>query len=228
VFAVPTIVAIHQGVVVVDKPAGVRADGSDQVGVPDLPSWLDARTNIPSGTRPAHRLDLQASGLVLCAAAPKMRAMLGEALGTGRIEKTYLALVHGRTRKKGIIRRTLKDNRRKRPLMAVTRYRTLESLGPVSLLAVRIETGRKHQIRRHFEGIGHPLVGDSRYRGRRKQRVTGAPARLWLHARALVLPGPLLGDATAADFVFEAPLPSELLDHLALLRDALVPDGIEE
>jgi 23S rRNA-/tRNA-specific pseudouridylate synthase len=157
-----------------------------------------------------------------------MRAMLGEALGTGRIEKTYLALAHGRTRKKGVIRRKLKDNRRKQPLPATTRYRTLEVLGTVSLVAVRIETGRKHQIRRHFEGIGHPLVGDSRYRGRRKRGLPGAPSRLWLHARALVLPGPLLGDPVAEDLVFESPLPTELLAHLGSLREALLPDGDEE
>ena len=63
------------------------------------------------------------------------------------------------------------------------------------------------------------------YRGRRKNGVPGAPTRLWLHARALILPSPLLGDATAGDLVFEAPLPSELLDHLTALRDALVPHG---
>ncbi|HCH62337.1 MAG: hypothetical protein CL927_10020 [Deltaproteobacteria bacterium] len=224
----PLVLAMHQGLVVVDKPAGVRTDGSDLPGVPDLPSWLDTQPQVPPGTRPVHRLDLQASGLVLCAPAPKMRALLSEALGSGRIEKTYLALVRGRTRKKGVIRRTLKDNRRKRALSAVTRYRTLESLGAASLVAVRIETGRKHQIRRHFEGIGHPLVGDTRYRGRHKKRLTGAPDRLWLHARALVLPGALLGDPVAEDRVFEASLPVELLAHLERLRSALEPVGSEE
>ncbi len=226
--AEPRIVAQEQGLVVVDKPAGVRTDGSDQPGIPDLPSWLDARPDLPSGTRPAHRLDLQASGLVLCAAGPKLRAVLGEALGSGHIEKTYLALVYGHTRKKGVIRRPLKDARRKKAVAATTRYRTLEHLGPVSLLAVRIETGRKHQIRRHFEGLGHPLVGDSRYRGRQKHPLKDAPDRLWLHARALVLPGSVLGDPTAPELVAEAPLPAELIDHLAALRDALMAGGDEE
>lgn len=224
----PTIVAVHQGVYVVDKPAGVRTDGSDQPGVPDLPGWLDAQSMVPTGTRPVHRLDLQASGLVLCAPDPRVRALLGEALGNGSIEKTYLALAHGRTRKKGVIRRKLKDNRRKQALSATTRYRTLEALERVSLLAVRIETGRKHQIRRHFEGIGHPLVGDTRYRARRKRGLAGAPDRLWLHARALVLPGALLGDPVAEELVFEAPLPVELRMHLEALRAEMSPAGDEE
>lgn len=225
----PQVVAAVHGIVVVDKPAGVRSDGSDQPGVPDLPRWLDAQPGLPHATRPAHRLDLQASGLVLCAADPTVRAWLGDALGAGRIEKTYLTLVHGRTRKKGTIRRALQDGRRKRKLAAVTRYRTLETLGDLSLLAVRIETGRKHQIRRHLEGIGHPIVGDTRYRGRHKKPPPGAPDRLWLHARALVLPGPLLDAAPGSrsartdtpDTVLEAPLPAELLDHLHALRAAL-------
>ena len=225
---VPSIVAREGGLVVVDKPAGVRTDGSDRPGVPDLPTWLDARADLPPGTRPAHRLDLGASGLVLCAASPELRADLGHALAAGDIEKTYLAMVYGRTRQKGTIRRKLQDNRRKSKLSALTRYRTLEHLGPVSLLAVRIETGRKHQIRRHLEGIGHPLVGDTRYRGRRKRPLRGAPDRLWLHARALVVPGPLSGDPTASDLVFEAPLAAELLAHLDALRAHLAPTDAEE
>jgi len=226
--ASPAVVAMEQGLVVVDKPAGVRTDGSDRPGIPDLPGWLDAQHDVPSGTRPAHRLDLGASGLVLCAADSQLRAHIGAALGDGSIQKTYLAVVFGRTRKKGTIRRKLQDNRRKRPLAAITRYRTLEHLGPVSLIAIRIETGRKHQIRRHMEGIGHPLVGDQRYRGRRKHPLHGAPNRIWLHARALVVPGNVAGDPTAAELVFEAPLPPELLEHLSALRTALEGAGDEE
>ena len=215
----PSLVAVDHGLVVVHKPAGVRTDGSDRPGIPDLPGWLDRSGAVPTGTRPAHRLDLGASGLVLCAADPTLRARIGEALAAHTIEKTYLALVYGRTRKKGTIRRKLQDHRRRQKLVAVTRYRTLEHLGPVSLVAVRIETGRKHQIRRHFEGLGHPLVGDTRYRGRRKHPLAGAPDRIWLHARALVLPAGLL-HPTAGEQVYEAPLPPELLDHLQALRAA--------
>ena len=91
----------------------------------------------------------------------------------------------------------------------MTRYRTLEWLGSFSLLAVRIETGRKHQIRRHLHGIGHPVIGDPRHGPRRPVRVPGWPGRLWLHARVLVLPG---GET------FEDPLPRELLASLDAMR----------
>ena len=135
--AQPRLVAEVAGIFVVDKPAGVRSDGSDQAGVPDLPSWLDREQVAVPGTRPAHRLDLQASGLVLCAADPKLRATIGEALAQGAIEKTYLTLVHGRTRKKGTVRRPLQDGRRSRKVSATTRYRTIEVLGDLSILLQR-------------------------------------------------------------------------------------------
>lgn len=201
------------GLVVVDKPSGVRTDGSDQPGIPDLPAWLDAHPALPVGVRPVHRLDLSASGLVLCSADATLRATLGDALAQGAIHKTYLVLVHGRTHRKGTIRRPLSDARRGRPLSAVTHYRTLEHLGRFSLLAVTIDTGRKHQIRRHFHGLGHPVVGDTRYRAYRSAHKM--PDRLWLHARALELAS---GVINAQAHVFEAELPEELRASLQALR----------
>jgi 23S rRNA-/tRNA-specific pseudouridylate synthase len=150
--------------------------------------------------------------LVLCSADPAQRAAIGNALSNGTIEKTYLTLVHGRTRKKGVVRRPLQDGRRSRKLSATTRYRTLEVFERTSLLAVHIETGRKHQIRRHLHGIGHPIVGDERYRPRRKLSVPAFPGRLWLHAAQLILP-----DGTTVT----APLPEALLSHLDTLRQQL-------
>ena len=91
--------------------------------------------------------------------------------------------------KKGVIKRKLKDGRRGRPLSAITRYRTLLSNERYSLVRVTIETGRKHQIRRHFEGIGHPVVGDTRYRGRIPKARVEAASRLALHSWKLELPG---------------------------------------
>jgi 23S rRNA-/tRNA-specific pseudouridylate synthase len=120
-------------------------------------------------------------------------------------------MVFGKTRDKGIIRRTLQDARRKTKLDAVTRYRTVEAFKKCSLLDVTPETGRKHQIRRHLQGIGHAVVGDTRYRPRGKPTVPAFPGRLWLHAAEVTLP-----DGRH----FKAALPSELADHLKTLRAA--------
>jgi 23S rRNA-/tRNA-specific pseudouridylate synthase len=199
------------GILAVHKPAGWRVHPANADGTPDLVQWFEQQGL--RGVRPGHRIDAPASGIVLCAAAPGARAHISDLLQSPDTEKVYLALVHGQTRRKGTVRRPLADARRGRPLPALTRYRTLEQLGPVSLVAVRIETGRKHQIRRHLQGIGHAIVGDRRHRPRRRrQSVPGAPDRLWLHARALVLP-----DGTS----IEDALPAELLAHLDLLRQWL-------
>ena len=196
----------------VEKPAGLRIHPANNDGAPDLYAWLAGRE---PGVIPAHRLDALTSGLVLCSANPQVRAQIGQWLSEGAIQKIYLALVFGRTRKKGIIRRPLPDARRRRPLLAITRYRTREWLGHFSLVEVRPETGRRHQIRRHLQDIGHPVIGDPRYRPRRHRSVPASPGRLWLHAWRLRLPG---GE------MIEAPLPDALLDHLYHLRDALMEE----
>lgn len=196
-------------VLALNKPSGWVVH-PDQAGAPALTAWLDAQGQ--SQLRPAHRLDRGTSGIVLCADAAG-RAALGKWLADHAIQKTYLTLVYGKTRKKGTIRRALQDARRRRSLDAETRWRCQESLGAFSLLSVEPTTGRKHQIRRHLQGLGHAVIGDDRYRPRGRKTVPGFPGRLWLHAAKMVLP-----DGT----VIEAPLPPALEEHLALLRARLV------
>ena len=195
-------------VVAVDKPSGfqVHPTGTD---TPDLLSWLRQQPELVPGLVPVHRLDAGASGVVLCAATPEERATAAGWFDKGQVHKRYLVLVHGRTHRKGVIRRPLKDPRRKRPMPAITRYRLVEWLGPFSLLRVTTETGRRHQIRRHLHGIGHAVVGDDRYGPRHHRPIPADPQRLWLHAWQVELPDGRLATAE---------LPAELEQHLALLR----------
>ena len=111
------------------KPAGVKIHPANHDGVLDLVTWLKTSSGLPRGTAPAHRLDLETSGLVLCGATRSARGEIGRWLKEGSLSKTYLALVFGRTRRKGIIRRSLQDPRRRVSLDAVTRYKTREQLG---------------------------------------------------------------------------------------------------
>jgi 23S rRNA (uracil1939-C5)-methyltransferase len=108
---------------------------------------------------PVHRLDADTSGVCLFAKQPKFVAELAELLSTS--EKRYVALVRGVTSSKGAINRALREDGSE--IMARTRYRRLGVTGGHSLLAIFPEQGRKHQIRRHFAGLGHPVVGDRRY-----------------------------------------------------------------
>jgi 23S rRNA-/tRNA-specific pseudouridylate synthase len=209
----PHLISEANGIFAVFKPAFVATHPSGN-GQPTLVDWLDL--NLP-GTSPVHRLDLHTSGVVLCATDRTVRGTLGQQFSDRLIKKRYLALVHGRIRRKGIIRRPLADARRSRPLPAVTRYSLIEWIGPYSLVRVRPETGRKHQIRRHLQSIGHAIVGDERYRPKGFKPATGFPYRLWLHAADVTLP-----DGTQ----FNAPLPEALETHLTQLRAAANPANI--
>ncbi|MCK6504648.1 RNA pseudouridine synthase [Myxococcota bacterium] len=205
----PALLGTWGEILVVHKPAGMRVHPADEDGGPDLVAWLDAQPDVPPGCKPIHRLDAGASGLVLCAADADARAEVSGMLARDEIHRLYVALVHGRTHRKGIIRRPLQDQRRGRPLPAVTRYKRIDWIGAFTLVEVRIESGRKHQIRRHLQGLGHAVVGDERYPPPRFRAVPGFPGRLWLHALALELP-----DGT----IVEDPLPPELEAHLAHMQ----------
>jgi tRNA pseudouridine65 synthase len=208
----PRVIVELDGAVAVDKPSGwlAHSAGTD---APDLVQW--ARSAGLGKLQPVHRLDAETSGVILLARPRDVEAFSVQ-FREHTVHKQYTALVTGRTRAKGVMHRPLKDARRRAELSAVTRYRTLEHLGRFSLVSASPETGRKHQIRRHFHGIGHGVVGDLRYRPKRLVKVPASPGRLWLHAGSLTL-----ADGTA----LSAPLPQALADHLHVLRTPRSTDG---
>ena len=189
----PRLIAIEDDVVVVDKPSGWVAHATRDDEPHDLRVWLAEQGH--EAMAPLHRLDRGASGVLLYSAVPAVRSALGAELAAGNVDKRYVALVHGRTHRKGIVRQPLDGQ------AAVTRYRLLEPLGGFSWLGVRPDSGRKHQIRRHLNGLGHPIVGDDRYRPAGFRPVPAYPGRLCLHAERLTLPD---------GRTFEAPLPLAL------------------
>jgi 23S rRNA-/tRNA-specific pseudouridylate synthase len=126
---VPRLIGAKEGILAVYKPAGMLAHPSAEAQAPDLISWLRSQGGALRKALPAHRLDLETSGIVLCAQDPDARAALGRAFEDGLIQKTYLAVVIGQAHEKGVIRRPLQDARRGHALDAVTRYRLVEALG---------------------------------------------------------------------------------------------------
>jgi tRNA pseudouridine65 synthase len=159
---------------------------------------------------PAHRLDKGTSGVLVLARDVDAARRLGAAFEDGGIGKLYLALVRGWPAETGCVDHPLaRDPERPsagQPLReACTRWRRLATFEwPFSvdgrhpatryaLVEVRPETGRRHQIRRHFKHIGHPLIGDSTHgKGAHNRAVAQwlGLARLWLHALAVTLPHP--------------------------------------
>jgi len=215
----PEVLAVDGPLWVFAKPAGVLVHPAGGDDAPDLLTWARTHAGAPAALAPVHRLDKDTSGVVLCAATPRATADLARHFAAGAVHKTYLALVVGQPPASGRIARALADARRGRPLPAATRFEALERLGGFTLLALHPETGRKHQLRRHLEAVGHPIVGDTRYGLARRPGASAAvpaPARLWLHARRVELP-----DGRA----FEAPLAPELAAHLAALRAATGAPG---
>jgi 23S rRNA pseudouridine1911/1915/1917 synthase len=196
-----------------------------------------------------HRLDKQTSGAIVVAKDDVTHRKLGEMFSTRRIAKTYIALVHGTLAKdnvtvnlpitRDLVRRTRMTTRRADGRSAVSHVKVLERLttqyGAFSLVEVRIETGRTHQIRVHMQSLGHPVVGDTLYgaprvivplprKGEIAHPTEGRTAGLernFLHAAHLEFAHPRTGKALTID----APLPPELAEFLLWLRTEHEPFG---
>ncbi len=178
-----------------------------------------------------HRLDKETSGLLIVARTPEVHTRLVAQLAAREIGREYLALVAGAPTGGARIDEPIGRHRSLRTRMAVradgrdavTNFRIEERFRVHTLLRVRLETGRTHQIRVHLAHIGLPLVGDPVYGGR-QGRVAGeaeqlnallhAFARQALHAQRLTLVHP----GNARELSFEAPLPQDFQALLAALR----------
>jgi 23S rRNA pseudouridine1911/1915/1917 synthase len=180
-----------------------------------------------------HRLDKQTSGAIVVAKDDVTHRKLGEMFSERTIHKTYLALAHGHMVKdditvnlpiaRDIVRRIRMTTRRADGRHAVSHIHALERLttpfGPFTLVEVKIETGRTHQIRVHLQALGHPVVGDFLYgaphiiREAAGDRTLELP-RNFLHAARLEFTHPRTGTEVSA----EAPLAPELVEFLHTLQ----------
>ena len=155
----------------------------------------------------AHRLDKQTSGAILAVEDGKTFEKLKEIFKRREVEKEYLALVKGELQGKRVIKTPL-DGRE-----AITIVEPVERFRGATLIRAKIETGRKHQIRRHLAQIGHPIVGEFEYyRGGWKEELLYAP-RILLHAKRVALKTPEGGKLEV-----EAELPEDFREFLEGLR----------
>jgi 23S rRNA pseudouridine1911/1915/1917 synthase len=241
---------------VVNKPAGMMVHAGS--GATDdartrgtlvnaLLHHMASLSNAGGALRPGivHRLDKQTSGLVLVARNDRTHRRLGEMFAKREVHKTYFALVHGNVKleretlnapiSRDHLRRTRMTTRHTEGRAAVTHYRVLQRIasryGHFTLLEVKIETGRTHQIRVHLSSVGHPVVGDSLYgaprmilphlespasKSQKEAAIREALIleRNFLHATALQLIHP----ETGQPMELNAPLPGDLVEFLERLQ----------
>ncbi len=240
-----------QYLAVVNKPAGMMVhagsgatDDERNRGtlVNALLFHLGKLSEVGGELRPGivHRLDKQTSGIILVAKDDSTHRKLGAMFSERRVEKTYISLVHGHLAKdnvtvnlpiaRDLIRRTRMTTRRAASdpgaRSAVSHVSVVKRLktpyGPFTLVEVKIETGRTHQIRVHMQSLGHPVVGDYLYGA--PHRILADPPvkgddgleleRNFLHAAHLVFVHP----KTSETMDMRSALPAELTEFLAALE----------
>ena len=168
------------------------------------------------GIHPLNRLDFETSGVVLFARSKKVLADALERKFTGW-KKIYRTIVTGRLPDHGEIAFPLPSRIKGEAVSAVTRYTVRTRFEHVTELDVEIETGRHHQIRRHFSMIKHPLVLDQVYGDEKANRAFTKRTRyrqFFLHAWKVVLQHPVTGK----EISIEAPMPRPFEEVLKILR----------
>jgi 23S rRNA pseudouridine1911/1915/1917 synthase len=222
-------------IIVIDKPAGLvvhpAAGHGDGTLVNALLAHAPEMAALPRGGI-VHRLDKDTSGLLVAARTLPAHHSLVAQLQERSMGREYLALCLGMLSGGGTVDAPLGRHPRQRKKMAVlaaggkravTHFRIGERFGHHTLLTVRLETGRTHQIRVHLAHRHNPLVGDPVYGGRPRLPPGASEAliealrgfrRQALHARALTLRHPASGET----MTFESPLPDDFATLLAVLR----------
>ena len=229
---VPGLVVIYEDVdiIVVDKPVGVAAHPSPGWTGPTVIGGLAAAGHQVATSGAAerqgvvHRLDVGTTGLMVVAKSELAYSVLKDAFRNRDVDKRYAALVQGHpdptrgTIDAPIDRHPTHDY--KWAVVAggrdsVTHYETVEAFRAASLLDVRLETGRTHQIRVHMAAIHHPCVGDLMYGADPTLAARLGLERQWLHAKALSFAHPRDG----RPLEFESPPPADLQRALDLLAE---------
>jgi 23S rRNA pseudouridine1911/1915/1917 synthase len=231
----PKIVAETADWAVIEKPPGLLVHPAPNQKTDTLVDFLLEQWpkiakvgDAPERPGIVHRLDRESSGLMVIAKTQKSFKALKAQFQEHTIGKSYLALVHGKVshdtdrietpigRVKGLGRMAARVQSKPEDKEARSEYDVLERFPHASLVRVKTETGRMHQVRVHMKSIGHPLVGDSLYAaGHKSSPSLGKCPRLFLHAEMLAFNDPKTGDRLE----FKAELPSDLNDFLHGLQN---------
>jgi 23S rRNA pseudouridine1911/1915/1917 synthase len=217
-----------EAMVIVNKPPGIVVEpGGSEASVVELLAARLPPFDVEGVAQPGvvHRLDRETSGCLVLARTDEAVAALDRAFQEKRVDKRYWTIVLGEAPEQGRLEgpygRDPKDPRRFTTRVPSARRAALsfevrERLRGATLLEVRLETGRTHQIRVQLSEAGHPVLGDTLYGPAevRSHSAARALGRQALHALHLSLPRPSTGELVRV----EAPLPEDFQRALALLR----------
>jgi 23S rRNA pseudouridine1911/1915/1917 synthase len=216
------IVHLDDDLAVVEKPAGLTVHAAPSVKGETLVDRLGGILGGGEVGRPGivHRLDKDTSGLMVVARTEESHRALARMVKVREVEREYTALVEGHLGSRtGTIDAPLGRHRRRRTQRAVkgagsrearTHFEAIEVLPADTLVQVRLETGRTHQIRVHFAAIGHPVAGDPEYGAGGRHGLE----RQFLHASRLAFNHPSTGERMK----FTSELPEDLAAALERAR----------
>lgn len=150
---------------IINKPAGIITSGNQFKTIENALVHNIRKSNLEDAlkwAKPVHRLDAPTSGLLICSKTKMAHILLGKLFEEKKVQKTYQAIVQGKTEKHGVIQEDINGQK------AVTTFQTIQTVpslqnGNISLLEVSPQTGRTHQIRIHLSQMGYPIIGDKLY-----------------------------------------------------------------
>ena len=176
--------------VVINKPVGLLSHSKGTFNPePTVASWLSNRISGIQGDRAGvvHRLDRATSGIMICAKNENASKWLQKQFSARKVKKTYIALVEGKLdNSHAIIDMPIERNPKKPQTFrvgyngksATTEYTVVKENSSITMLELKPNTGRTHQLRVHLKQIGHPIIGDTLYESRTADRM-------FLHAKSL-------------------------------------------
>jgi len=215
----------NDDIIAVDKPPGLASIPERKKTAPNILAQLSPQTGSGHKIYVVHRLDKDASGVIIFAKNAHTHKFLGQQFTSRTVKKSYLALVQGVIAEdRGVIDKPLRqfasgrvavDTARGKP--SATEFEVAERFDSYTLVRAYPLTGRLHQLRVHFYSIGHPIVGDRLYgqvRGTTDEaRGTRHEARLMLHAEKIIFQLP-----SGKELTIESPIPDSFAQVIESFR----------
>lgn len=212
--------------VAINKPHGLLVHRSKFASDAKQFAMQELRNQLGRHVYPCHRLDRKTSGVLVFALEPEINGAMQKQFAAGNITKTYLTIVRGYTNEQGTINYPL-TNEDEKTQEAITHYQTLQQTeievpsgnfgtSRYSLVKVMPDTGRMHQIRKHFAHIFHPIIGDRPHGCNKQNRLVKEKwniTTMMLHAYAIEFKHPVSGKATK----ITAPLSGECIRFMKIL-----------